>query len=31
MDGTNNKMKKMKRQAYVFPDLEFFKLKIHDR
>ena len=28
MEGTNNKIKTMKRQAYGFPDKEFFKLKI---
>jgi transposase len=28
MEGTNNKIKTMKRQAYGFRDLEFFKLKI---
>src|SRR5271166_714261 len=28
MEGTNNKIKTMKRQAYRFRDLEFFKLKI---
>ena len=28
MEGTNNKIKTMKRQAYVFRDKEFFKLKI---
>jgi transposase len=28
MEGTNNKIKTMKRQAYGFHDLEFFKLKI---
>ena len=34
MEGTNNKIKTMKRQAYGFRDLEFFKLKIlaiHER
>jgi Transposase len=28
MDGTNNEIKTMKRQAYGFRDLELFKLKI---
>ena len=28
LEGTNNKIKTMKRQAYGFQDLEFFKLKI---
>jgi transposase len=28
MEGTNNKIKTMKRQAYGFRDLEFFKLKL---
>ena len=28
MEGTNNKIKTMKRQAYGFRDIEFFKLKI---
>jgi transposase len=28
MEGTNNKIKVMKRQAYGFRDQEFFKLKI---
>ncbi len=28
LEGTNNKTKTMKRQAYGFRDLEFFKLKI---
>ncbi len=28
MEGTNNKIKTMKRQAYGFRDVEFFKLKI---
>jgi transposase len=28
MEGTNNKIKTMKRQAYRFRDMEFFKLKI---
>ena len=28
LEGTNNKIKTMKRQAYGFRDLEFFKLKI---
>jgi hypothetical protein len=28
MEGTNNKIKTMKRQAYGFQDREFFKLKI---
>jgi transposase len=28
MEGTNNKIKTMKRQAYGFCDTEFFKLKI---
>ena len=28
MEGTNHKIKTMKRQAYGFRDLEFFKLKI---
>ncbi|MDP8243998.1 MAG: transposase, partial [Candidatus Hinthialibacter antarcticus] len=27
-EGTNNKIKTMKRQAYGFRDQEFFKLKI---
>ena len=27
-EGTNNKIKTMKRQAYGFRDIEFFKLKI---
>ncbi len=30
MEGTNNKIKTLKRQAYGFRDLEFFKLKILD-
>ena len=28
LEGTNNKIKTMKRQAYGFRDLEFFKLRI---
>jgi transposase len=28
LEGTNNKIKKMKRMAYGFRDMEFFKLKI---
>ena len=28
LEGTNNKIKTMKRQAYGFRDLEFLKLKI---
>jgi transposase len=28
LEGTNNKTKAMKRQAYGFRDLEFFKLKV---
>jgi transposase len=28
LEGTNNKIKTMKRQAYGFRDLDFFKLKI---
>lgn len=28
-EGTNNKIKTMKRQAYGFQDQEFFKIKIH--
>ena len=28
MEGTNNKIKTMKRMAYGFRDQEFFKLKI---
>ena len=28
LEGTNNKIKTMERQAYGFRDLEFFKLKI---
>jgi transposase len=28
MEGTNNKIEVMKRQAYGFRDREFFKLKI---
>ena len=28
LEGTNNKIKTMKRMAYGFRDLEFFKLKI---
>ncbi len=28
LEGTNNKIKTMKRQAYGFRDYEFFKLKI---
>ena len=28
LEGTNNKIKVMKRQAYGFRDMEFFKLKI---
>ena len=30
LEGTNNKIKTLKRQAYGFHDLEFFKLKIMD-
>lgn len=29
LEGTNNKIKTMKRQAYGFRDPEFLKLKIH--
>ena len=29
LEGTNNKIKTMKRQAYGFRDLRFFKLKIY--
>jgi transposase len=29
LEGTNNKIKTMKRQAYGFRDHEFFKLKIY--
>jgi transposase len=29
LEGTNNKIKTMKRQAYGFRDREFFKLKIY--
>jgi transposase len=29
LEGTNNKIKTLQRQAYGFRDLEFFKLKIH--
>ena len=29
LEGTNNKIKTLKRQAYGFRDLEFFKLKIY--
>ena len=29
LEGTNNKIKTMKRQAYGFRDQEFFKLKIY--
>lgn len=29
LEGTNNKIKTMKRQAYGFRDIEFFKLKIY--
>ena len=28
LEGTNNKIKTMKRMAYGFRDMEFFKLKI---
>jgi len=28
LEGTSNKIKTMKRQAYGFRDMEFFKLKI---
>jgi transposase len=28
LEGTNNKIKTLKRQAYGFRDLEFFRLKI---
>jgi transposase len=28
MEGTNNKIKTMKRQAYGYRDMEFFELKI---
>ncbi|MBV1737688.1 MAG: transposase, partial [Desulfarculus sp.] len=28
LEGTNNKIKTMKRQAYGFRDMDFFKLKI---
>jgi len=28
LEGTNNKIKTMKRQAYGFRDIEFFKLRI---
>jgi transposase len=28
LEGTNNKIKTMQRQAYGFRDMEFFKLKI---
>lgn len=28
LEGTNNKIKTMKRMAYGFRDIEFFKLKI---
>ncbi len=28
LEGTNNKIQTMKRQAYGFRDIEFFKLKI---
>ncbi len=28
LEGTNNKIKTMKRQAYGFRDMEFFKLRI---
>lgn len=30
LEGTNNKIKTLKRQAYGFRDQEFFKLKIYD-
>ena len=30
LEGTNNKIKTMQRQAYGFRDMEFFKLKIYD-
>jgi transposase len=30
LEGTNNTIKTMKRQAYGFRDSEFFKLKIFD-
>jgi transposase len=29
LEGTNNKIKTLKRQAYGFRDQEFFKLKIY--
>ncbi len=29
LEGTNNKIKTLKRQAYGFRDLEFFKLRIY--
>jgi transposase len=29
LEGINNKIKTMKRQAYGFRDMEFFKLKIY--
>ncbi|MBU1417459.1 MAG: transposase, partial [Proteobacteria bacterium] len=29
LEGTNNKIKTLQRQAYGFRDMEFFKLKIH--
>jgi len=28
LEGTNNKIKRMQKQAYGFRDMEFFKLKI---
>ncbi|MCP3940012.1 MAG: transposase, partial [bacterium] len=30
LEGTNNKIKTMKRQAYGYRDFEFFKLKLFD-
>lgn len=30
LEGTNNKIKTLKRQAYGYRDLEFFKLRIMD-
>lgn len=30
LEGTNNKIKTMKRQAYGYRDHEFFKLKLFD-
>jgi transposase len=29
LEGTNNKIKTLQKQAYGFRDMEFFKLKIH--